>query len=669
MAFSASTPFPYQITPLTNIVPFTYRDGTTFLETLEKLRVWLNNSLVPEFNAGIDNAIKEFQRGIDNAEKRVIETEEMHKKLIADAIDYVNTNVKDARDYVDEAIRNINNKTGQVQIQRIRLTANYELSIDRFWPDNHPVEVVFTQDAKGGHVVTFSTDIIGPFKQKLEPGSVTRLTLIPTYVNGKWEISQPTIDLQMAAGHHVRLTGIGDESAKIQAVLDSVPEGATVVLPPITINATGLKMRPSTKLIGHGRGATILRASGDGPGYLLQTSGQATVSDIKFQTGEYDVTLIDVFESARVGIDRVYLEGNANLKKGVGIKYSGSATNKSAHGNQVSNTIIMNLDIGIWGRSWCYDNEFNQVWIGPCNIGMHMASGSHMINGIHIWGCTNNGLSLYTIDGGYSRISNAYLETNGGYGAYVQNAEGNTFTNTRFWKNGLGGVLVRDGHNTRFVGCWADDNIGTGFIFQDHLNGELSACHAYDIQPTKTQTYGVRTTGTTDFLMLTGCHMAREDHKVGSYSLVGDNNNVYGNTFDRLSARFQVGYTEKKTGAGVELRSAAGTAKTISFVSGTTGRWGIGVNDFPENGNDEGADFVIVSRSDSGTALHTPIHIERRSGKVSLHAPLRFARLETANRPTPQDAGAGSLYYDTDKVRFIYSDGGFWRDLVTHEES
>jgi hypothetical protein len=71
MVFTNAQPFPFTVTPISGVTPFTYPDGITFLEKLEKMRLWLNASLVPEFNAGIDNAIAEFQAGIANAELEV----------------------------------------------------------------------------------------------------------------------------------------------------------------------------------------------------------------------------------------------------------------------------------------------------------------------------------------------------------------------------------------------------------------------------------------------------------------------------------------------------------------------------------------------------------------------------------------------------------------------
>lgn len=74
MVFSNATPYPYTIQPLSNISPFTYRDGITYLEKLERMRQWLNDTLVPDFNAGIANAIAEFQTGIQNSVNDVIAT-------------------------------------------------------------------------------------------------------------------------------------------------------------------------------------------------------------------------------------------------------------------------------------------------------------------------------------------------------------------------------------------------------------------------------------------------------------------------------------------------------------------------------------------------------------------------------------------------------------------
>jgi hypothetical protein len=65
--------FPIRIAPINNITPFTYRDGLSYLEVLEKLRVYINMSLRPEFDAEITRIIEEFNTGIENAENHFTE--------------------------------------------------------------------------------------------------------------------------------------------------------------------------------------------------------------------------------------------------------------------------------------------------------------------------------------------------------------------------------------------------------------------------------------------------------------------------------------------------------------------------------------------------------------------------------------------------------------------
>ena len=71
MAFTTITPFPSQLTPMANVGPLTYADGTTYLRELAYIKDWLNGVLVPGFNAAIDNAIEEYQTGVTNAEQTV----------------------------------------------------------------------------------------------------------------------------------------------------------------------------------------------------------------------------------------------------------------------------------------------------------------------------------------------------------------------------------------------------------------------------------------------------------------------------------------------------------------------------------------------------------------------------------------------------------------------
>lgn len=71
MPFTTAVPFPFNMTPMANVGPLTYSDGTTYLRELAAIKTYLNETLVPDFNAGIENAIFEYQQGIANAEATV----------------------------------------------------------------------------------------------------------------------------------------------------------------------------------------------------------------------------------------------------------------------------------------------------------------------------------------------------------------------------------------------------------------------------------------------------------------------------------------------------------------------------------------------------------------------------------------------------------------------
>jgi hypothetical protein len=56
---------------ITDIQPFTYRSGMTYLEILMRMQKWLNETFVPEVNNAIQTAQTNYQAGIDNAQNAV----------------------------------------------------------------------------------------------------------------------------------------------------------------------------------------------------------------------------------------------------------------------------------------------------------------------------------------------------------------------------------------------------------------------------------------------------------------------------------------------------------------------------------------------------------------------------------------------------------------------
>lgn len=88
MAFTAFTPFPYNMTPMANTAPLTYTDGATYLREIAYIKDWLNGILVPGFNANMDALLEDFQTGITNSEARwdlFVENLELELQALNDA--------------------------------------------------------------------------------------------------------------------------------------------------------------------------------------------------------------------------------------------------------------------------------------------------------------------------------------------------------------------------------------------------------------------------------------------------------------------------------------------------------------------------------------------------------------------------------------------------------
>lgn len=158
--------FPYTIPPVTNISPFTYRDGGTYLEILYALRDYINNNLRGEFTDEMQRIIDDFNAGILNTETAITA--------------FINT--------VTAQVDLINDKTGPMAVQHVTLTNNsYVVAIDPLWPDNQPVTFDLLQDGTGGHTVTLGTGVTGPVDLNPAPDGRTVFTLFPV-AGGTWRV-------------------------------------------------------------------------------------------------------------------------------------------------------------------------------------------------------------------------------------------------------------------------------------------------------------------------------------------------------------------------------------------------------------------------------------------------------------------------------------------------
>ncbi|MDX2028419.1 MAG: hypothetical protein SFW62_07265 [Alphaproteobacteria bacterium] len=68
----------------------------------------------------------------------------------------------------------------------------------------------------------------------------------------------------------------------------------------------------------------------------------------------------------------------------------------------------------------------------------------------------------------------------------------------------------------------------------------------------------------------------------------------------------------------IRIEGAAGTSREIQFTTGATSkRWVVSTNSAAEGGSDAGSNFTIQSFHDNGTALGTPLSIERSTGNAT----------------------------------------------------
>ncbi len=104
-------PYPPTYPPYTNITPFTYRDGITYLEKLESFQAYINGYVIPFINEQYSTLGPDFQEQIDaltadvNAQFALL-TQEFNDGQAAQDAD-VDQDLADLKAYVDQQIANI----------------------------------------------------------------------------------------------------------------------------------------------------------------------------------------------------------------------------------------------------------------------------------------------------------------------------------------------------------------------------------------------------------------------------------------------------------------------------------------------------------------------------------------------------------------------------------
>lgn len=114
LAKSTLTPFPYPIAPMNNTTPLTMREGITFQGTLERLRHWLENNVIPGFEGIMESAYQDFVKGLENAENTVVENRLEWQKIFNDFIQNFQNEVKALNDEaIAQLVQEGDSATGQ----------------------------------------------------------------------------------------------------------------------------------------------------------------------------------------------------------------------------------------------------------------------------------------------------------------------------------------------------------------------------------------------------------------------------------------------------------------------------------------------------------------------------------------------------------------------------
>lgn len=184
--------FPFRITPLNNITPFTYRDGTSHAQLVEGMRHYLESQLPEDFNESMNEFFRQFTDALGDSRDVIVADRNTFQTS-------VNNLIAAFEDHINGIVDVINNKTGPIDIQRRTLTApSTTITIDPAWPTNQPIDFVVTQDATGGRAVAFDTMIEGTLSLNTWAGAETPFTLVPGADN-VWTVIQPTVALETRA--------------------------------------------------------------------------------------------------------------------------------------------------------------------------------------------------------------------------------------------------------------------------------------------------------------------------------------------------------------------------------------------------------------------------------------------------------------------------------------
>lgn len=304
MSINRISPITFPRVPVNNITPFTYRDGWTFLELIEKFREYINSGLVPQVNEAIESLIENYSDALNEliaqGNLKLEELEDLYNSFV-DAVASENNEFKNL---IQSLVDSINNRSGMIDVRHVDLSlaGSNVVNIDPTWPNNLPIVYRFTQGSAPVDLVVGNGVASVPHINRL-PGAVTEVTFIPNG-SGEFEgvVYAPDNSVTVSArSYGAQGNGVVDDSVAIQRAVDACPDGGVVKVEPGTylFDSQGVVVQGKTITIDltgativHKFPGTALRFVGEYEGITPVTSMTVvTTTDEENTTGALQLTL------------------------------------------------------------------------------------------------------------------------------------------------------------------------------------------------------------------------------------------------------------------------------------------------------------------------------------------------------------------------------------------